>query len=313
MRPGLLAHLPLYRKFLVATFLIMLGAITFSMVASLLVEAIWGLNAMQLNPSLGPNHVAAMKLLVFVGTGLGSFLIPALLGSFLLFESPKAALGLHMPLGGSASILLAVTALVFSLPVINFMVMLNEYLVLPSFLSDVELWMRETEKQLEVLTEAMMVMQQPSDLLLNLAVIALVPAVAEELLFRGLIQNLFSKLTTNIHVAIWITAALFSAIHMQFYGFIPRMVLGAAFGYMLFWSGSIWLPIAAHFANNGFAVLITYLNQQAASPLFDEHEIGKGPNDILLLIISIGVVGFCMWRIRKKGLREAQLDSNSGH
>ncbi|MGR6088486.1 MAG: CPBP family intramembrane glutamic endopeptidase [Arcticibacter sp.] len=303
MRPGLLSELPLYRKFLVVAFLVMLGTITFSMVASLMISAIWGLNANELLVAEGSTHVNAMKLLVLLGTGIGSFTIPSLAGAFLLFKSPMEELGLRRPQGGASTLIFAVVALVFSLPLINFMVMLNEYMALPDALIGVEQWMKEAEEEMRVITEAMLEVQYPSDLVLNLVVIAAVPAIAEELLFRGLLQNLFGKLTSNKHASIWITAALFSAIHMQFYGFLPRMVLGAAFGYMLVWSGSLWLPIAAHFANNGFAVLVSHLNQSTASPLFDENEVGKGSADIWLVLVSMAVVVFCFYQIKKRSLR----------
>lgn len=302
MRPGLLADLPLYRKFLIVAFLVMLGTITFSMVASLIISGIWGLNANELLVAEGTTHVNAMKLLVLLGTGIGAFTIPSLVGAFLLFRSPMEELGLSRPQGGGSTVIFAVVALVFSLPLINFMVMLNEFMVLPSALSGVEQWMKEAEEEMRMVTESMLLVQSPTDMLLNLLVVAAVPAIAEELLFRGLLQNLFGKLTNNKHVAIWITAALFSAIHMQFYGFLPRMVLGAAFGYMLVWSGSLWLPIAAHFANNGFAVLVSYLNQNAAAPLFDENEVGKGSADIWLVLVSMAVVGFCFYQIKKRSV-----------
>ncbi|MFM7824220.1 MAG: lysostaphin resistance A-like protein [Bacteroidota bacterium] len=300
MRPGLLADLPLYRKFLIVSFLVMLGTITFSMVASLIISGIWGLNASELLVAEGTTHVNAMKVLVLLSTGIGSFTIPSLIGAFLLFKSPIEELGLRKPQGGGSTVVFAIVALIFSLPLINFMVMLNEYMALPAALSGVEQWMKEAEEDMKVITEAMLVAQNPMDLLLNLLVIAAVPAIAEELLFRGLLQNLFGKLSSNKHVAIWITAALFSAIHMQFYGFLPRMVLGAAFGYMMVWSGSLWLPIAAHFANNGFAVMVSYLNQNAANPIFDENEVGKGSADIWLVLLSIAVAVYCLYQIRKR-------------
>ena len=89
-------------------------------------------------------------------------------------------------------------------------------------------------------------------------VIAIIPAVGEELLFRGVIQKLFLKWNGKVHLSVWLTAFVFSAVHMQFLGFFPRLILGAVLGYMLVWSGSLWLPIVAHFTNNAFAVLLTY-------------------------------------------------------
>ena len=104
--------------------------------------------------------------------------------------------------------------------------------------------------------------------------------------FRGVFQRLFSELFKNIHWGIIVSAALFSAMHMQFYGFIPRMLLGVIFGYLLIWSGSLWIPIAAHFVNNAFGVIYYYLyyNGTVGNGLQTE---GTGSNDQLLVIVSI--------------------------
>ena len=87
---------------------------------------------------------------------------------------------------------------------------------------------------------------------------AILPAVGEELLFRGLLQQKLFSCFKNIHISIWITAFLFSALHLQFFGFFPRFLLGALLGYMFYWSGSLWLPIIAHFTNNALALLMSF-------------------------------------------------------
>ena len=92
-------------------------------------------------------------------------------------------------------------------------------------------------------------------LLANLVVVAAAAGLTEEFLFRGALQRILGKCTTNPHIIIWLTAILFSTFHLQFYGFVPRMVLGAYLGYLLYWSKSIWLPVFAHFTNNAIAVI----------------------------------------------------------
>ena len=86
--------------------------------------------------------------------------------------------------------------------------------------------------------------------------IAVIPALCEELVFRGVMMPLLAKMTRNIHAAVWITAILFSLIHVQFYGFLPRMIMGALLGYFVVWSGSLWTSILAHFINNASAFLM---------------------------------------------------------
>jgi len=155
-------------------------------------------------------------------------------------------------------ILLAVAFIMLSLPFINGIAVWNEGLHLPSFLFPIESWMRQSEAEAMRMTEAFLIMDTPLDLLINLIIIAIIPAIGEELLFRGLIQKLFLKWNGKLHLSVWLTAFVFSAVHIQFLGFFPRLLLGAVLGYMLVWSGSLWLPIIAHFTNNAFAVLLTY-------------------------------------------------------
>jgi hypothetical protein len=90
-------------------------------------------------------------------------------------------------------------------------------------------------------------------------------------MFRGVIQTIFVRWTKNTHAAVWITAILFSAFHMEFFGFLPRLLLGVFFGYFVAWSGSIWTGVWAHFLNNSTVVIITYL--------FQKKIISGDPND----------------------------------
>lgn len=297
MRPGLLQHLPLYRKFLITTFMIMIGAITFNMLAGVLIEGIWNLDPMKLEADGGAGHMEALKLLILLGTGFGSFLVPTLVTAVLIFQDPWTELGLRGSKTNTIKYLYGAVAILMSLPIINLLVLINEQMQLPAFLEPVENWMRASEEQLKTLTEAMLSMSTVTDLLINLLIIAIVPAVAEELLFRGLLQKLFLDLTHNKHWAVWISAILFSAIHMQFYGFIPRMLLGAMFGYLLVWTGNIWIPILAHFINNGLAVLTAYIFPAGDENGFNGDTIGQSLNDWWLLLLSFGLVGYCLFRL----------------
>ncbi|MEM8966974.1 MAG: CPBP family intramembrane glutamic endopeptidase, partial [Bacteroidota bacterium] len=125
-----------------------------------------------------------------------------------------------------------------------------------------ENWARGKEEELKELTEYLTRFDSIAGLLIGLVVIAVLPAVGEELLFRGLVQPKLQQLFGNAHVAIWLSAICFSAIHLQFYGFFPRLLLGALFGYLFYWSGNLWYAIFAHFVNNGFTLLMLYLYQQ---------------------------------------------------
>jgi membrane protease YdiL (CAAX protease family) len=135
----------------------------------------------------------------------------------------------------------------------------NSRMTFPESFSGLEKWMHDKEDQMARLTEFLTKYDQLSQLLIALVVVVILPAFGEELLFRGLIQRKFSEQWRNPHLAIWVSAAIFSAIHFQFYGFIPRMLLGALFGYIYHWTGSLWLAVFAHFINNGFVLIMVYL------------------------------------------------------
>jgi len=115
------------------------------------------------------------------------------------------------------------------------------------------------EDAAEVMVEKFMKVEGVSGLMFNIFMIAVLPALGEELMFRGVIQRIFSNLTRNHHWGIWISAFLFSAMHMQFYGFLPRIVLGAMFGYLLVWTETMWVPILALFVNNDMGVVGYFL------------------------------------------------------
>jgi uncharacterized protein len=123
-------------------------------------------------------------------------------------------------------------------------------------------YFRDMEEKLAEATKFITHFDSTSDLLIAAVVIAILPAIGEELVFRGMIQNDFYRATGNPHVAIWVAAIIFSAIHFQFFGFLPRLLLGALFGYIYYWSGSLWLAVLAHFVNNGFTIVGLYLYQR---------------------------------------------------
>ncbi len=137
----------------------------------------------------------------------------------------------------------------------------NQGIKMPEALSWFENWAQEKELQLEELTEYLTSFASIDQFLIGLFVIAVIPAVGEELLFRGLIQNLFAKAFKNAHTAIWFTAFLFGVMHLQFYGVVPRILLGALFGYLYYWSGSLSIAMLGHFINNGLTLILLYLSQ----------------------------------------------------
>lgn len=228
--------------------------------------------------------VPALKFMQFLHS-LGIFIFPVLAFAYVTSEdflkrlSMKSAIN---PIHIALTILLMITAI----PIINYMVELNGQMKLPAYLKDLELWMRSKEDSAEVITESFMRMDNFLSYSINLVVIGLLPAIGEELLFRGFLQGQLIKRTGNIHLAIWLSAFLFSAMHLQFYGFFPRFILGAVFGYLFVWSGSLWIPVLAHFINNAGAVSLQYfLGREFTEDNIDSF--GTSGSDVFYLIASI--------------------------
>lgn len=137
----------------------------------------------------------------------------------------------------------------------------NKSIDFPDWMSGFEVWAQQSEAKVERLTNFLTDFGSIQQFLIALLVIAVVPAVGEELLFRGLLQNLFYKGSGSAHVAIWFTAILFGVFHLQFYGVVPRILLGALFGYIYYWTGSLSLAMIGHFFNNAFTLILLYLSQ----------------------------------------------------
>ena len=152
----------------------------------------------------------------------------------------------------------------------------NESMKLPEALSGLEGWMKENETTLGQLTDFLMSFKSSGELIIAVIVIAVIPAIGEEVLFRGILQRKLAEHWANIHLAIWVTAAIFSAIHFQFYGFIPRLLLGAMFGYLYFWTGRLSMAIFAHFVNNGVTVILLWMHKQGMIG-FDIDSAGAVP------------------------------------
>lgn len=135
----------------------------------------------------------------------------------------------------------------------------NQGIVFPESLKGIEKWMKKSEESAGELTKFLTDFKNPAQFVVAMIVVAVLAGISEELLFRGVLQNITLRAFGNLHFAIWFAAFVFSFIHMQFYGFFPRMLLGALFGYLYYWTKNIWVPIFAHFVNNGFTLLMAYL------------------------------------------------------
>ena len=265
-----------------------------------------------------PLSVTALKWVQFFQS-TAMFLLPPLCVAYLWSQEPMKWLKVSefqsFKFSGIAILLMLV-----ALPAINLLSYWNQQMSLPAFLEPLEQWMKTSEESAKVLTEQFMHTTTFGGLIINLLLMAVLPAIGEELTFRGVLQRLFqgSKVSefqgSRVpHLAIWCSAILFSAIHLQFYGFIPRMLMGALFGYMLVWTGSLWIPILMHFTNNAMAVLLYFVSLRAGWDMEKMDAIGT--NDTLWLgVVSmvITIAGIYAFR-RSTTMSNASSRISSGN
>jgi hypothetical protein len=165
-------------------------------------------------------------------------------------------------------------------------------------MAGIEQWMKDSEDKAAKLTDVFLNVKSPGTFLINLLMIGIIPAIGEEFMFRGVLQKLFHQWTKNIHFAVIFSAFLFSAMHMQFYGFVPRFLMGVMMGYMFVWSGSLWVPVLIHFTNNSVAVLMAYLVSLGITG--DTYDtIGTGNSEFIFVFISLVISGSLIFLIYK--------------
>ena len=176
----------------------------------------------------------------------------------------------------------------------------NKALIFPDFMSQFENWAISKEKQLAKLTVFLISFESFNEYLIGVLAIAIVPGILEEFFFRGILQKNILLISKNHHFAIWITAIVFSFIHLQFYGFFPRMIMGVLFGYIFYWSGSLTYPIIAHIFNNFFSLTLFYAaNEGLFGPEF-KVDINSSPDiPIYVIIFSFFIFSFLIVSLRK--------------
>ena len=265
-----------------------------------------------------PLSVGTLKWVQFFQSA-AMFLLPPLCVAYLWSKRPLAWLKVKQE-GNKVKgqmVWWAIVLMLMTLPAINLLSLLNQQISLPAFLEPLERWMKTAEENAALLTEQFLSVTTFSGLIINLLLMALLPAVAEEMTFRGVLQRLFQPSTiqnnTTPHLAIWCSAILFSAIHLQFYGFLPRMLMGALFGYMLAWTGSLWIPILMHFINNAMAVILYFIALRQDWDMEKVDAIGTGDTLWLGIVsIVITIVGIYAFR-RSTTMSKASSRISSGN
>ena len=223
------------------------------------------------------------------------FIVPAIVTAVVITRRPADFLMVRRAPRIDA-VCLVLLIIVASAPMMNAIIAWNESLTLPADLAGLSEWMRNAENSARESMQMLIGDSSVSSLVATLLIVAVMAGLSEEIFFRGGLQRLLVTYPVNRHLAIWITAFLFSAVHLQFFGFFPRLLLGALFGYLAVWSGSLWLPIIAHIANNAIAATILWHQQQipSAPSLNDVGVAAGGTPDWGIVVASALFTAICI-------------------
>lgn len=214
---------------------------------------------------------------------LSFFLLPAFLFARFCDREPGQWLGLR-----SANLvyyILGAIVLIVALPLVDWTGTINHKLIPEN--TAIGKWMKQAEELGARQVEFLLKRHNIKDLLLNLLFVAVFAGIGEELFFRGVLQRLFIKLFKSAWPGIILAAFIFSAFHFQFYGFIPRFILGILLGLIYWYSGSLWPAIFAHFAYDAFAVVMIYFYPDLAG---NENVTVSMGNQLMMAIISAAAV-----------------------
>ncbi|RFS23474.1 CPBP family intramembrane metalloprotease [Chitinophaga silvatica] len=262
-------------------YLLLLNSITPALVGMSLEE-------MQSQVFANPNLVGYLKITQFFYS-IAVFFIPAALFAYLWQPHPMRYLGLK-PMPSILQIAISVLALYCSLPFVGWLGEWNKTWPVPQ-------QFREMEKMADQLLKVILKMPTIKDLFANLFLVAIIPAIAEELFFRGVLQRLIINATNKVWFGVFITAIIFSAIHGEAFGFMPRILLGFILGAVYAISGSLWLSILTHVVNNGMQVIWLYLFQHG---VIKDDPMQDTPVAWYLVLISIPVTIGLLWALSKK-------------
>lgn len=252
-----------------------------------------------------PLHGNAQQWTVFAGQNIFAFIVPAMLMWVISFKtSPLKAIGCEV-MPSSKMIIIALLIYFLGMPALNQTVYWNQEMRLPEFLSSFEEWSREMEELAEAQTKGLLESTAIFPTLMNIFVIGVLTGIGEEFFFRGALQRGLAWCGVNHHTAIWTSAFIFSAIHFQFYGFVPRMLLGAFFGYLYWWSGSIWVNSFAHALNNSLVIISTWcINKGVLSEEFDMMGVEEQGFPWIATVSVTAVAAIILWLNSRRLLKE---------
>ncbi len=242
--------------------------------------------------------IARPEAAVRIGTVVQDFMvfiIPAIATAMVASRLPARLLAVdRWP--GWRPVIWALLTMGISIPAMNVIIEWNQNLHLPASMAAFEEQMRAMEDAAAASTEMLLGGSGAGSIIVSVLIVGVLAGFSEELFFRGALQRLLGMASRNKHVAVWLTAFVFSAVHFQFFGFVPRMLLGAFFGYLLWWSGSLWLPVIAHVFNNSLVVISEYA-KAGHSGTFDIDAVGT--SSVILLVVSVVLTGCGIWTVKE--------------
>jgi uncharacterized protein len=254
---------------------------------------------------IGEKNIGLLRYLM-ITQDIALFIVPAIIVRKMLLPESQASLN-DFGLPGIYEISLVIVLAFCLFPVTGITGRLNQAMTLPDWLSGVEKWIQTRENEATGIFDLLLPSKKYGVLFINLIVIAMVPALSEELIFRGVFQRIFHGFFKSCHPAVWLIAFIFSAIHLQFYGFIPRFILGLVFGYLYYWGGTLWLPVIAHFVNNAFPVIWSFVNNAEKATSQPEITIWK---QLILLPVPVIICGVILLYFRNKKRNDPGLNKS---
>lgn len=286
-------------QLLILCFLMLIGVLFSFLFSNAVGIVVFGPNVLTnniMNEHLLSSHQIAFLKFSQICSLLGALLFPALF--FAKFQEVKTFDYLRMKkFGGGVALIITIIVMFAISPFIAMLQEWNASLSFPESMQKIENFARQMEEQAQKMTQIFLETHSVGGLLLNIGIMAVLPAFSEELFFRGAMQQVFYKWTKNHVWAIVVTAIIFSGFHFQFYGFFPRFILGVVLGTLYVISGSLWMPIIAHFVNNATVVIIEYLALNNKISVTAE-EFGQTDHPFWI-ILSVCVVLALFWILKK--------------
>jgi len=276
----------------------------FTLVFIVLAIPFTGITALKALVSGAGASIAFLKYIQAVQS-ISIFIIPSIAVAWLFSNQPWRWMGFKK----TKLSLILISALIFIVcqPFVAYLAKINAELTLPEYLAFLEVWMKNTESTINQLVFQFLDTKSVASILSNLVIFVVIPALGEEMLFRGAIQPVIAQWTKSRHWAVWITAFLFSAMHLQFFTFLPRFFLGIMLGYLLVYGKNIWYPVVGHFMNNLLSLVIFYY-YRAFKPDINPMEIEAAGYATWMVLVSIIVFTGCMLLLKREAKSEDEYE-----